>query len=57
MIYFLIVAALVYFLVVVPMNALLARRKRGDETEVVATPEDVALLQEIRDLLASRPLN
>jgi large conductance mechanosensitive channel len=53
---FLIVAAVVYFLVVAPMNALLERRKRGEEPEVEATPEDIALLQEIRDLLANRPL-
>jgi large conductance mechanosensitive channel len=52
---FVIVAAVVYFLVVMPMNKLLERRKRGEEPEVVATPEDIALLQEIRDLLASRP--
>jgi large conductance mechanosensitive channel len=52
---FLIVAAVVYFLVIVPLNALLERRKRGEEPEVVATPEDIALLQEIRDLLANRP--
>lgn len=53
---FLIVAAIVYFFVVAPMNALLERRKRGEEPEMDATPEDIALLQEIRDLLASRPL-
>jgi large conductance mechanosensitive channel len=52
---FVIVAAVVYFLVVVPLNALMERRKRGEEPEVVATPEDIALLQEIRDLLANRP--
>ncbi len=54
---FVIVAAIVYFAVVVPVNALLARRKRGQEPDVQATPEDIALLQEIRDLLANRPLN
>lgn len=51
---FLITAAVVYFLVVVPLNALLERRKRGEVPEVTATPEDIALLQEIRDLLAAR---
>lgn len=48
---FLFIAAAVYFFVVVPANALLERRKRGEEPEVIATPEDVALLQEIRDIL------
>jgi large conductance mechanosensitive channel len=51
---FVIVAAVVYFFVVVPMNHLLERRKRGEEAEVVATPEDIALLQEIRDLLSEQ---
>lgn len=30
------------------------RRKRGEEPEVTATPEDIALLQEIRDILRSQ---
>ncbi len=51
---FLIVAAVVYFVIVLPMNRLLARRRAGQVEEVEATPEDVALLQEIRDLLAER---
>lgn len=51
---FLIVAAVVYFVLVLPMNELLEMRKRGEVPEVVATPEDVALLQEIRDLLAAQ---
>lgn len=54
---FVIVVAVVYFLVVASMNALLLRRKRGQEPDVEATPEDIALLQEIRDLLANRSLN
>ena len=49
---FLIVAAVVYFVFVAPVNMVMARRKRGQEAPVEATPEDVALLQEIRDLLA-----
>ena len=48
---FLITAAVVYFVVVMPVQKLLLRRKRGEEAEVKATPEDIALLQEIRDLL------
>jgi large conductance mechanosensitive channel len=48
-------AAAVYFLVVLPLNHLAERRKRGLEPEPVAPPEDVRLLTEIRDLLAERP--
>ena len=51
---FVIVAAAVYFFVVLPVNKLMERRQRGEEPEAVATPEDVALLQEIRDLLRDR---
>lgn len=51
---FLIVAAVVYFVVVLPMNKLAERRKRGQESESEAPAEDVALLQEIRDLLQAR---
>lgn len=48
---FLIVAAVVYFLVLVPVNRLLEVRRAGQEPEVAAPSEEVALLQEIRDLL------
>jgi large conductance mechanosensitive channel len=51
---FVIVAAAVYFFVVVPVNSLMARRKAGIEPEVEATSEDIALLQEIRDLLKAQ---
>lgn len=51
---FVIVAAVVYFVVVVPVTRLMERRRTGEEPEVVATPEDIALLQEIRDLLRQR---
>jgi large conductance mechanosensitive channel len=51
---FLIVAAVVYLMVVVPMTRLLERRKSGEEPEVEAPAEDVLLLQEIRDLLRER---
>ena len=51
---FVIVAAVVYFVVVVPVTRLLERRRTGEEPEVVATPEDIALLQEIRDLLKAQ---
>ncbi|NIZ90760.1 large conductance mechanosensitive channel protein MscL [Kineococcus rubinsiae] len=51
---FVIVAAVVYFLVVVPMNRLLALRKQGEVAEPAAPAEDVLLLTEIRDLLAAQ---
>jgi large conductance mechanosensitive channel len=56
LIVFVVTLAVIYFLVVVPVQKLMERRKRGEEPEVVATPEDIALLQEIRDLLRSRPV-
>ncbi len=52
---FLITAAAVYFVVVLPLNKMAARRKRGEEPEPAAPAEDILLLQEIRDLLAARP--
>jgi large conductance mechanosensitive channel len=48
---FVLIAAAVFFLVVKPVGALMARRKRGEVPEAEAVPEDVALLTEIRDLL------
>ena len=53
---FLIIAAVVYFLVVAPMNLLAERRRRGEEPEPQAPAEDIVLLQEIRDLLRQRAL-
>lgn len=49
---FLIVAAALYFFVVLPLNKLAERRAKGEEPESEAPAEDVALLTEIRDLLA-----
>ena len=54
LILFLFTAAAVYFLIVLPLNALAARRKSGEEEEPAAPSEDILLLQEIRDLLANR---
>lgn len=51
---FLLIAAAIYFVVVLPMNKLAERRKAGVEPEPEAPAEDVLLLQEIRDLLAAR---
>lgn len=53
---FLLVAAAVYFVIVLPLNTLAERRKKGVEPEPSAPAEDVLLLTEIRDLLAKRPL-
>jgi large conductance mechanosensitive channel len=49
---FLLTAATVYFLVVLPMNKLAERRKRGLEPEPSAPSDEIRLLTEIRDLLA-----
>jgi large conductance mechanosensitive channel len=51
---FLIIASAVYFLIVLPLNYLAGRRKKGIEPEPEAPSEDILLLQEIRDLLAGR---
>lgn len=52
---FLIVAAVVYFLVVLPMLKLAERRKAAEEPAAPPAPaEDVVLLGEIRDLLKQR---
>ena len=50
---FLILAAVVYFFVMVPYNTLQQRMARGEEPAPPAP--DIALLTEIRDLLAGRP--
>jgi large conductance mechanosensitive channel len=47
---FMIVAAVVYFLIVLPMKTLQERRKRGEEAGP-HEPTDLELLTEIRDLL------
>jgi large conductance mechanosensitive channel len=51
---FVAVAAAVYYFVVVPLNALAARRARGQATPADEVPPEIALLTEIRDLLASQ---
>ncbi|MGD0809298.1 MAG: large conductance mechanosensitive channel protein MscL [Acidimicrobiales bacterium] len=50
---FLSVAAAIYFFVVVPLNKIAARRAKG-QVPADEIPPDIALLTEIRDLLASR---
>jgi len=48
---FLIVAAVVFFFVIKPMNALMTRVKRDAEPASDAPAEDIVLLTEIRDAL------
>ena len=49
---FLIVAAGLYFLIVLPVNRINARRHRAEvETTPFPEAEDILLLKEIRDLL------
>ncbi len=49
---FLIIAAVVYFFIVLPYNKLQARRAKGEEP--MPPSEEVTLLTEIRDLLRSQ---
>ncbi|MET9271227.1 large conductance mechanosensitive channel protein MscL [Kribbella sp. NPDC003557] len=51
---FLFVAAAVYFFIVMPLNKLAERRKRGQEPEPAPLTTDQELLTEIRDLLSAR---
>jgi large conductance mechanosensitive channel len=51
---FLIKAAVVYYLIVKPFQALLARLYPAKPGETAAAPPDVQLLTEIRDLLKAR---
>ena len=48
---FLAIAAVIFFVIVKPLNVLNARRKQGEAAADVPTPEDIELLREIRDLL------
>ena len=50
---FVITAAVVYFLVVLPLKKVMERRQRGEEAGPVA-PTQVELLVEIRDLLRAQ---
>jgi large conductance mechanosensitive channel len=50
---FVIVAAVLFFLVVKPLNVIAERRKRGEEPEDVP-PSEQELLVEIRDLLKAQ---
>jgi large conductance mechanosensitive channel len=54
LIYFLIVAAAIYLVVIVPMQKLAERRARGTEPETPAASDEAVLLTEIRDLLSAQ---
>jgi len=51
---FLLVAATIYLVVVMPLNKLAERRAKGLEPETKAPSEEIALLTEIRDSLMAR---
>lgn len=51
---FVLVAAAVYFVIIVPLNKLNELRTRNQAAPEAAVAEDVALLAEIRDLLRAR---
>jgi large conductance mechanosensitive channel len=51
---FVLTAAVLYFLVVFPMNRLAERRKRGEEPPPSAPSEEVKLLTDIRDALVAQ---
>ena len=50
---FVIVAAVIYFAIVLPLNMIQERRRRGEEAGP-AEPTEVELLAEIRDLLSAQ---
>ena len=50
---FLLTAAVLYFLVVYPLNRLAERRARGEEPPPAAPSEEIKLLTEIRDALVA----
>jgi large conductance mechanosensitive channel len=54
-VYFVLVAAAIFFLVVKPVNMVMARIRKPEEVAPDA-PTETALLIEIRDLLAKRPV-
>ena len=54
MVNFLILAAVVFFLLVKPMNKLMAKMKKPEAKPEAVTPDDILLLREIRDLLKAQ---
>ena len=51
---FLVTAAVVYFIFVLPMNKLAERRQRGQEEAPASKSDDLLVLEEIRDLLRAQ---
>ncbi|WP_285554779.1 large conductance mechanosensitive channel protein MscL [Actinoplanes regularis] len=51
---FLLTAAVLYFLVIFPLNKLAERRRRGEEPPPKAPSEEIKLLTEIRDALVAQ---
>lgn len=51
---FLITAAVVYYIFVLPLNKVRERTAKKEESKAEPTPADVVLLTEIRDMLAER---
>ncbi len=51
---FVIVAAVIYFVIVVPMTRLAARRAAGADADTPAPSDEAVLLTEIRDLLRAQ---
>ena len=52
---FVLTAAVVYFIFVVPMQQAAGAAGQGHRARAEAVPEDVLLLREIRDALGARP--
>jgi large conductance mechanosensitive channel len=50
---FILTAAVVYFVVVFPLNKLAERRKRGEEAPTASPSEEILLLTQIRDALVA----
>jgi len=53
---FVLIAAAIFFAVILPLKKLQERRVRGIEPEPEAVPEDILLLREIRDALGGRQI-
>ncbi len=51
---FLVIALVIFFVIVRPLNRLAENRRSGAEPEPAARPDDVLLLEEIRDLLRAQ---
>lgn len=51
---FVLVAAAIYFVIIVPMNKVMERTRKPVEPAAPVTPEDIVLLREIRDALQTR---